>query len=51
MHIPDDPAFYETFYFTIPETVGSKSNSNIYRKTWSFTLLGSMVSMNAAMNS
>ena len=43
MHIPDDPAYYEKFYFT-PGDLGYKIFKTKYRKHGRFDLLGPMVS-------
>jgi len=43
MHIPDDPAYYEKFYFTSGR-FGFPSHRDIRGKTGRFNLLGSMVS-------
>jgi predicted amidohydrolase len=46
MHIPDDPAYYEKFYFT-PVISGIRLENQI-RQIWSIDLLGSMVSGGSA---
>ncbi len=47
MHIPDDPLYYEKYYFT-PGDLGFKKLANKIWPRWCADLLGSMVSRSCA---
>jgi len=44
MHIPDDPLYYEKFYFTAPGDLGFLNFDTQYARDWRTDLLGPVVS-------